>query len=401
MPPARLAPMSASAAGFDVAGVRRRFASLAGPFAFLDAPGGTQVPDEVVAAVAAAQREASANLGAPYATSRRAGELLAGAEEAAARFLGAGAHEIVFGANMTSLNFTLSRTAARDFAPGDEVLVSALDHDAGIAPWLELAEDRGLVVRTVELLDDTTLDLDDLAAKLSDRTRVVAFAWAANTCGTVTDAARVVELAHAAGALAWIDAVHLAAHEPVDVTAIGADVVLCSAYKFCGPHVGIAYVSEAAGAGWRPYKVRPSPSDPFARRFSTGTAPFELLAGVRAAIEYLEGLGGLAGVRDHERALGERFLAGLPAAARVFGRPTMDGRVPTFLFTLDGVDPGAAAAHLAERGFGVWSHDTYYAVELHRRLGYDRALRLGFIHYNTAEEVDGVLAELAALTLET
>ncbi len=224
--------VSPSASGFDVADVRRRFPSLAGDFTFLDAPGGTQVPEEVVAAVADAQRHASGNLGAPYATSERAGALLAQAEATAARFLGARPHEICFGANMSSLNFALSRSAGREFAPGDEILVSALDHDAGVAPWIALAEDRGLRVQTVGLHEDTSLDLDDLAGKLSDRTRVVAFAWAANACGTVTDAARVCEMAHDAGALAWIDAVHIAAHEPVDVDAIRADVVQFKAYKF-------------------------------------------------------------------------------------------------------------------------------------------------------------------------
>jgi selenocysteine lyase/cysteine desulfurase len=311
--------------------------------------------------------------------------------------LGAGAHEICLGANMSSINFGLSRAAGRDFAEGDEILVSALDHDAGVAPWVALAEDRGLVVRTVGIHDDTSLDLDDLQAKLSDRTRVVAFAWAANACGTVTDAARVVELAHGAGALAWIDAVHYAAHEPVDVKAIGADVVLCSAYKFCGPHVGIGYVSEAAASGWRPYKVRPSPSDPFARRFNTGTQAFELLAGVTAAIEYLEDLGGMGVLRDYERVLGERFLAGLPEGVRIYGRPTMEGRVPTFLLTIDGVPAPEAATTLAEHGYGVWAHDTYYALELYPRLGYDQAVRLGFIHYNTVEEVDALLGELRTL----
>jgi selenocysteine lyase/cysteine desulfurase len=300
---------------------------------------------------------------------------------------------------MSSLNFALSRSAGREFAPGDEILVSALDHDAGVAPWIALAEDRGLRVQTVGLHEDTSLDLDDLAGKLSDRTRVVAFAWAANACGTVTDAARVCEMAHDAGALAWIDAVHFAAHEPVDVDAIGADVVLCSAYKFCGPHVGIGFVRESSAADWRPYKVRPSPSDPFARRFNTGTQAFELLAGVTASIEYLEGLGGMPVLRDYERTLGERFLAGLPDGVRVYGKPTMDGRVPTFLLTVDGVEAPAAATTLAERGFGVWAHDTYYALELYPRLGYDQAVRLGFIHYNTLDEVDALLAELRALAV--
>jgi len=196
----------------DVAAVRDRFSSLRGDFAFLDAPGGSQVPDEVGEAIARALREASANLGAGYATSVRVGEILAEAEQNAARFLGCQPHEVIFGANMTTLNFMLSRTAGRGFRPGDEILVSSLDHDGGVAPWLELAHDAGLVVRHVELNDDTTLDFDDLQRKLGPRTRVVAFAWASNAIGTIVDARRVCHLAHDFGALAWIDAVHYAAH---------------------------------------------------------------------------------------------------------------------------------------------------------------------------------------------
>lgn len=384
---------------FDVDEVRARYPSLAGGFAFLDAPGGTQVPEEVIDAVATAQRVASGNIGAPYETSERVGALLGGAEAAAARFLGAQAHQVCFGANMSSVNFALSRAAGRDFSAGDEILVSALDHDAGVAPWVALAEDGGLTVKTVDIHPDTTLDLDDLEAKLSDRTRVVAFAWAANACGTIVDAARVVELAHAAGALAWVDAVHYAAHEPVDFKALGADVLLCSAYKWCGPHVGIGIVDERAAEGWRPYKVRPSGSDPFARRFNTGTQAYELLAGVTAAIEYTEGLGGMSVLRDYERGLGARFMAGLPESVTLYGRPDMDRRVPTFLFSIDDVPSPEASVQLAGRGYGVWSHDTYYALELYPRLGYDEALRLGFIHYNTEAEVDGVLAAISDLAL--
>lgn len=385
------------ASTFDVADVRRRYPSLADGFTYLDAPGGTQVPEEVVEAVARAQREASGNLGAPYNTSRRAGELLAGAEASAARFLGARPEEICFSANMSTLNFALSRAAGRDFEPGDEIVVSALDHDAGVAPWVHLAEDRRLVVRVVGLHDDTSLDFDDLQRKLGDRTRVVAFAWAANACGTVTDAEQVCRLAHEAGALAWIDAVHYAAHEPIDVERVDPDVLLCSAYKFCGPHVGIGVVRERAAAGWRPYKVRPGPSDPFARRFNTGTQAYELLAGVTATIDYLGDLGGMAVLRDYERELAARFLDGLPEGVRVFGKPGVEGRVPTFLLTIDGVPAAEAAQTLAARNYGVWAHDTYYALELYPLLGYDQALRIGFVHYNTPEEVDGLLGELAAL----
>jgi cysteine desulfurase family protein (TIGR01976 family) len=383
----------------DLGAVRRRFSSLQGDFTFLDAPGGSQVPDEVGDAMARCLREASANIGAPYETSRRVAAILEGAEQRSARFLGCEPREIVFGTNMTSLNFALSRTAGRDFQAGDEILVSSLDHDGGVAPWLELAHDRDLVVRHVELNDDTTLDFDDLQTKLSDRTRVVAFAWASNAIGTVTDARRVCELAHSVGALAWIDAVHYAAHEPIDVRAVDADVLLCSPYKFCGPHLGIAYGRAEVIERWRPYKARPSATSPLGRRFETGTMPYELLAGLNATFDYLDDIGGFEAIVPYERALGERFLAALPGAARVYGLQTMDGRVPTFLVNLDGVPASQVAGRLAERGIGVWAHDSWYALNLYERFGYgsDGAVRIGFIHYNTADEVDRLAAELRQL----
>lgn len=379
--------------------VRARFSALQSGFVFLDAPGGSQVPDEVGDAIAAAMREASANVGALYETSLRVGEIVERAEAGAARFLGCRPHEVIFGANMTSLDFTLSRTAGRDFAPGDEIVVSCLDHDGGVAPWLELARDRDLVVRHVELRDDTTLDYDDLDAKLSERTRVVAFAWASNAVGTLVDAARVCSLAHQAGALAWIDAVHYAAHEPIDVAAVGADVLICSPYKFCGPHLGLAYGREEVLARWRPYKARPAPDTPLGRRFETGTLPFELLAGFNATLGYLESIGGFDAIRPHERALGDRFLAGLPERVTVYGLPGMAGRVPTFVINVDGVPAQAVARHMAERGIGVWAHDSWYSLGLYRRLGYEgEAVRLGFIHYNSPDEVDRLLTELDALS---
>jgi cysteine desulfurase family protein (TIGR01976 family) len=387
----------------DLAAVRRRFSSLQGEFTFLDAPGGSQVPDEVGEAMARCLREASANIGAPYETSRRVQAILEGAEQRSARFLGCEPHEIVFGTNMTSLNFALSRTAGREFQAGDEILVSSLDHDGGVAPWLELAHDRDLVVRHVELNDDTTLDFGDLQAKLSDRTRVVAFAWASNAIGTITDARRVCGLAHSVGALAWIDAVHYAAHEPIDVRAVDADVVLCSPYKFCGPHMGIAYGRAEVIERWRPYKARPSPTSPLGRRFETGTQPYELLAGLNATFDYLDDIGGFEVIVPHERALGERFLAALPDNARVYGLQTMDGRVPTFLVNLDGVPAPQVAGRLAERGIGVWAHDSWYALNLYERFGYgpDGAVRIGFSHYNTADEVDRLTAELTQIAANT
>jgi cysteine desulfurase family protein (TIGR01976 family) len=382
----------------DVTAIRARFSSLHQGFTFFDAPGGSQVPDEVGDALARTLRKASANLGAGYETSRRVGQILEQAEANAARFLGCETHEVIFGPNMTSLDFMLSRTAGRGFAAGDEILVSALDHDGGVAPWLELAHDRDLVVRTVELRDDTTLDYDDLESKLSDRVRVVAFAWASNAVGTLVDAQRVCELAHRAGALAWIDAVHYAAHEPINVRAIDADVLICSPYKFCGPHLGVAFGRADVIERWRPYKARPAPMTPLGRRFETGTLPFELLAGFNAAIDYLDSIGGFDLIVPYERALGERFLAGISSDVSVYGLPGMEGRVPTFLINVAGVPAAEVAAKLAEQDMGVWAHDSWYSLGLYRRLGYDeQAVRLGFIHYNTAEEVDRLVAALNGL----
>jgi cysteine desulfurase family protein (TIGR01976 family) len=380
----------------DLASVRKRFTSLQGDFTFFDAPGGSQVPDEVGDAMARCLREASANLGAPYETSLRVKAILESAEAKAARFLGCEPHEIVFGANMTSLDFALSRTAGRGFQAGDEILVSSLDHDGGVAPWLELAADKDLVVKHVELNDDTTLDLDDLESKLSERTRVVAFAWASNAIGTVVDARRVCELAHSVGALAWIDAVHYAAHEPIDVLAIDADVLICSPYKFCGPHLGIAYGRASVLETWRPYKARPAPTSPLGRRFETGTMPYELLAGLNATFDYLDHIGGFDAIVPYERELGERFVSSLPDSVKIYGLPSMEGRVPTFLVNVDGVPAAQVASHLAERKIGVWAHDSWYSLNLYKRFDYgdDGAVRIGFIHYNTADEVDRLVTEL-------
>ena len=381
----------------DPTAVRRRFSALAGGFAFLDAPGGSQVPDSVGDAVARTLREASANMGASYETSRRVGAIVTEAESKAAAFLGCEPHEVIFGPNMTSLNFMLSRTVGRGFEPGDEILVSSLDHDGGVAPWIELAHDHDLRVQHIELAPDSTLDYEDLRSKLTQRTRVVAFAWASNAIGTIVDAARVAELAHSVGALCWVDAVHYAAHEPIDVRAIDADVLLCSPYKFCGPHLGIAYGRASLLESLRPYKARPAPVNPLGRRFETGTLPYELLAGFNATIDYLHEIGGMEAIVPYERALGERFLATLPECVTIYGLPSLEGRVPTFLLNVDGVPAQELAPALAEHGIGVWAHDSWYSLNLYKRLGYeDNAIRVGFIHYNTAEEVDRFVAELTA-----
>ena len=388
-----------SVVALDVEAVRARFAALRAPVAFLDGPGGTQCPDSVVEAVAGYLRESNANLGGAFATSRRSDELVARAHETAARFLGCRPQETVFGQNMTTLNFALSRAAARGagFRAGDEILVTRLDHDGNVAPWLELAHDLDLRVGFVDIREDTTLDLDDLEAKLTGRTQVVAFPLASNAVGTLTDAARVVELAHDAGALAWADAVHYGPHGPIDAAALGVDVLLCSPYKFFGPHLGLAFGREELLASWRPYKVRPAADEPVGSRFETGTLAHELLAGFVAAVEYLHELGWDA-IRAHERALGERFLAGVPGRVRLYGLPTMEGRVPTFAFTVDGLRPRTVAERLAERRLAVWDGD-YYAVEAIARLGLqpDGAVRAGFVHYNTGDEVDRLLRALEEL----
>src|SRR5256885_5551538 len=229
-----------STVAFDVAAVRARFSALETGLAFFDGRGGTQVPDEVIDAIAAYVRESNANVSGPSGRSRRTERLVTDSRLAAASFLGSAPDEVIFGANMTTLNFALSRTAAREWSEGDEVVVTRLDHDGNVSPWLELAHDLGLVVRFADIRDDTTLDLEDLAAPLTGRTRVVAFPWASNAVGTLVDVTRVAELAHEAGAIAWVDAVHYGPHGPIDVAAAGADVLICSPYKFYGPHLGLA-----------------------------------------------------------------------------------------------------------------------------------------------------------------
>jgi len=368
----------------DVEAVRARFSALRRPYAFFDGPAGTQVPDEVIEAIAGYLRDSNANVGGQFETSRRTGELVESAHETAGRFLGCSTDEAIFGPSMTNLNFMLTRTVGRELQEGDEIVTTRLDHDANVAPWLELAHDLGLVVRFADY------DLSDVENQLSDRTRVVAFPWASNALGTLVDAARICELAHEAGALAWIDAVHYAPHGPIDVAEIGADVLLCSPYKFYGPHLGLAFARRELLDRWRPYKVRPAPG------YETGTAQHELLAGFVAAVEYIESVG-LEAMVGHESALGERFLAGLPEGVALYGRQTMDGRVPTFAVTLDGLTPTEVAAHLGEHGIFVWDGD-YYALEVMKRLGLpDGAVRIGIVHYNTADEVDRLLVELRKL----
>jgi cysteine desulfurase family protein (TIGR01976 family) len=386
-----------STVAFDVAVVRGQFSALRRPIAFFDGPGGTQTPDSVIEAITSYLREANANLGGPFATSRRSDEVVDAAHEAAARFLAASSAEVGFGQNMTTLNFALTRSVGRELSAGDEIVVTRLDHDANVSPWLELARDRDLTVRYADLRDDDcTLDYADLEAQISERTKVVAFPWASNAVGSITDVRRVADLAHEAGALAWADAVHFAPHGPIDVGGAGVDILICSPYKFFGPHLGLFFGRREVLERWRPYKVRPSADEPVSHRFETGTLPHELLAGCTAAIEYVESVG-WDGILAWERELGQRFLDGLPDPYRLHGTRSMEGRTPTFALTHHSRSPEELAEELARRDIAAWPGN-YYALEIMERLGLtDGCLRVGIVHYNTAEEVDRLLTALAEL----
>jgi cysteine desulfurase family protein (TIGR01976 family) len=379
-----------------VEAVRTRFTALQRPLAFFDGPGGTQVPDSVIEAIADYLRTANANVGGPFETSRLTEALLTKAHVTAAEFLNATVDEVAFGANMTTLNFSLTRAASRGWQEGDEIVCTKLDHDGNVSPWLELARDKNITVHFAEVDDECRLDLDHLRSLLNERTRVVAFPWASNAVGTVTPVAEVCALAHDAGALAWVDAVHYGPHGPIDVHEAGADVLVCSPYKFYGPHLGLAFGRRELLESWRPYKVRPSDDFPVGHRYETGTLAHELLAGFVAAVEYLEDVG-WDFVLEHERELGQQFLDGLPESWRLHGIPTMEGRVPTFAITHESVPPQEAATRLGEQGFATWNGN-YYAVEIMKRLGLDDgAVRVGIVHYNTADEVSGLLEALAEL----
>jgi cysteine desulfurase family protein (TIGR01976 family) len=381
----------------DVAEVRARYTALDRRLAFFDGPGGTQCPDEVIDAIAGYLREDNANIGAPYETSVHTVELVERAHVAAGRFMRCHPDEVAFGPSMTSLNFLLTRALGRTLQPGDEILCTRLDHDANVAPWLALAEDSGVVVRFAGVHDDLSLDLDDLESQLTERTRVVAFPIASNAVGTTPDVARIVELAHGAGALAWADAVHYGPHGPIDVTAWDVDVLLCSPYKFFGPHMGMLFGKRDFLESVKPYKVRPASDHPVGRRFEHGTSQHELLAGFVAAVEYVESLGWDA-ITAHERRLEQQFLDGLPDPVQLYGLRTMEGRVPTFAFNVPGRTSEEVAIELAAREIAVWWGD-YYAIEIMKQLGLEGtgAVRAGFVHYNTADEIDRLLTALAEL----
>jgi cysteine desulfurase family protein (TIGR01976 family) len=386
----------------DVTAVRERFPALATRAAYLDGPGGSQVPQAVLDAVAGYLRDSNANLGGAFPTSAASDEVMANGRAAAAEFTGGEPDGIAFGANMTTLNFQLAHAVARTLEAGDEIVVTQLDHDANVSPWLLVARDHGLAVRTAPIrTDDVTLDEDALEGLIGERTRVVAFTLASNAVGSIPDAARIAAAAHRVGALAWADGVHLAPHRRLRAREWGIDVLLCSPYKFFGPHLGIAAIRPDLAESLPADRVRPASEDPPGHRFETGTQSHEAIAGTVAAIGYLRSLGGgdldvaFDLIEQHETALSERFLAAVPDDLTLYGIPRADGRTPTFCFNLAGQEPRAVAARLGERGIYVWDGD-YYAFEPLRALGLGEggAVRAGFLHYTTEEEVDRLLGAL-------
>jgi cysteine desulfurase family protein (TIGR01976 family) len=389
----------------DVHAIRRHFPALAAPAAYFDGPGGSQVPQTVIDAVAGYLRESNANLGGAFATSRASVEVIERGRVAAADFIGAEPEGIAFGANMTTLNFQLAHAMARTLRPGDEIVVTALDHDANVSPWLIVAADHELVVRTAPLRgEDVTLDLDALEDLIGEHTKVVAFTLASNAVGSIPDAARIATAAHAVGALAWADGVHLAPHRRLRARELGLDVVLCSPYKFFGPHLGIAAIRPDLAESLPADRVRPASEDPPGHRFEAGTQSHEAIAGATAAIEYLRGIGGdldssFALIEEHETRLAARFLSGLPDGVSLYGIRTPEGRTPTFCFNVDGRPPREVAELLGEQDLYVWDGD-YYALEPMRALGLEDsggAVRAGFLHYTTEDEVDRLLEALGEL----
>jgi cysteine desulfurase family protein (TIGR01976 family) len=394
---------------------------------FFDNPGGTQVPREVADAMARYLLTANANVRGPFATSRRTDDVIDAAHCAMADLLNAtGPDEIVFGQNMTTLSFAMSRSLGRDMGPGDEIVCTMLDHDANIAPWLAL-EERGVTVRLVDIdAEDCTLDYDHLEGKINSRTRLVAVGLASNAVGTINDIRRVVEMARHVGALVYVDAVQGVPHLPVDVQELGCDFLVCSAYKFFGPHQGILWGRRDLLARLWAYKVRPAPNQ-LPSKWETGTQSHEGQAGTLAAVEYIQSIGrdhlqeyqdqtgdmvgrrqelraGMLAIRDYERELSSHFLRAvrdLPGA-RLYGIADPDRveqRVPTFALTLPGRTPQVLAADLGKRGFATWAGH-YYALSLVERLGLMASggmLRVGAAHYNTVDELDALLSALGEL----
>jgi cysteine desulfurase family protein (TIGR01976 family) len=408
---------------FDVDLVRARFPSLSltteggEPIAFFDGPGGTQVPASVIDAVGRYYRESNANHGGAFETSRRSDAIVDEAHAAIADLLGVSADELTLGPNMTTLTFHISRSIGAALQPGDEIVVTGLDHQANVDPWLAIARDRGLTVRVWEPhLDDCTLHLEDLDAILGPRTRLVAVGWASNAVGSINPIAAIAERAHRVGAWVYADAVHAAPHLSLDARSAGADFVACSVYKFFGPHVGAVYGRADVLAALPSIKLRPAP-----HRFETGTGNFEGYAGALAAVEYLAWVGSAFGgasesaarrarlvaamtaIRTYEMGLYRRLADGLDRIPGIRTRgitdpAAFDRRTPTAAITIAGLTPRAAAEALGEHGIATWDGD-FYATGLIERLGLapDGVLRIGLTHYNTAAEVDRLLGALASI----
>jgi cysteine desulfurase family protein (TIGR01976 family) len=406
----------------DVATIRTRFPALARigddgrPFVLVDAPGGSQVPDTVIDAVAGRYRRGLSNTHGSFATSEETDAVIAAARRAAADLTGADPGEIVFGPNSTTLLLHLSRSFEKTLTPGDEVVLTRLDHDANVRPWALAAADAGATVRWVDVHeDDVTLDLDSFDDALSERTRLVALTLASNAVGTIPPVAELVRRAKSVGALVALDGVHFAQHRLLDLRGVGADIVACSPYKFFGPHLGVLAVRRELLETWVPYKLVPAPDGP-PERWETGTQNHEGLAGMSAAIDYIAGIGGRAGARrdrlasayeeivSHERELARRFLEGLDALPRVrlwgIRAPDRLGeRTPTFALRVGSQHPADTAKRLAAEGIFVWDGD-YYAREVMTRLGLletGGAVRIGFCHYHTVHEVDRILESLSGL----
>ncbi len=416
----------------DVTEVRKCFPGLQRPAIFLDNPGGTQIAQASIDRINAYLVKTNANHGGAFATSRESDGLLEEAHSASADFLNAArADEIVFGPNMTSLTFNISRSLARTWKPGDNILVTRLDHDANVSPWVMAAADRGISVTTVDFHpEDGTLDMEDLAAALEHHPRLVAVGYASNALGTINPVANIIEMAHACGALVYIDAVQYAPHGPIDVQKLGCDFLVCSSYKFFGPHAGILYGRHDLLEDLIAYKVRPAPTDP-PGKFQTGTANHEGIAGILGALEYLEWVGtaygeayqlfysgefkgrrlhlkqAMAAIRDYEYTLS---LAQLKVFSNITGLKTygltdpdrVAERVPTFSFTLKGKTPRQAAAALDREGLYVWDGN-YYALGVTERLNIEQSggmVRIGPVHYNTLDEIGRLEAALAKISRE-
>lgn len=416
----------------DLSSYRRYFPSLAqvvnGKQAvYFDNPGGTQVAQQVIDAMVSYFREANANTHGAFLTSKRTDLVIASARSAMADFLHAASpDEIVFGPNMTTLTFAFSRAFGKTLQPGDEIVVTVLDHDANVAPWLALQE-RGVVIRTVDVHpENVTLDMEDMRAKITGRTRLIAIGYASNAVGTINDVATIIRWAREVGALTWIDAVQYAPHGPIDVQMLDVDFLVCSSYKFFGPHLGILYGKIEHLEKFPAYKVRPA-SDKAPDRWETGTQNHEGLAGLVGVMDYLALLGreystrysnaldadsrtasytgrqrelkiAMQAIMDYERGLSAQLLTGLREikGIQVYGitdQQQLAWRVPTIACNIEGHSPRELAEQLASSGVFAWDGN-YYALGIMERLGLEEkggALRLGMAHYNTLNEIDRVL----------